>query len=80
MSWREDKALFVLGFFTIFFALVVLLVVWVRPTDGQTYQTFATMLSGFGGALTLYLTGKSGTPPGTNKITLTETETPKEGK
>ena len=42
MNWREDKAVFVLGFFTLFFSLIALLIVWLRPNDGQTYQTFVS--------------------------------------
>lgn len=80
MTWREDKTLVILSFFTIFFTLVVLIVVWFRPNDGQIYQTFATMMSGFSGALTMYLTGGKALPSGTTKLTVTETEIPKEEK
>jgi hypothetical protein len=55
MNWREDKAILTLAFFTVFFAGITLLVVWARPNDGQTYQTFVSLLSGFVGALLLRL-------------------------
>jgi len=55
MKWQEDKAVFVLGFFTIFFTAIALVVVWLRPEDGQTYQTFVGLLSGFAGAILLKL-------------------------
>jgi hypothetical protein len=69
MNWREDKAILVLGFFTVFFAGITLLVVWLRPSDGQTYQTFVSLLSGFVGALLLHLNPQKVAPPGTTTVT-----------
>ena len=69
MNWREDKELFVLGFFTLFFSVVALLIVWLRPNDGQTYQTFVSLLSGFVGALLLRLNPQKVAPPGSTTIT-----------
>lgn len=54
-NWKDDKAIIVLGFFTVFFAGITLGIVWLRPTDGQTYQTFVSLLSGFAGAVLLHL-------------------------
>jgi hypothetical protein len=68
MNWREDKAVFVLGFFTFFFSLITLLVVWLRPTDGQTYQTFVSLLSGFVGALLLHLNPQKVAAAGTTTV------------
>lgn len=68
MNWREDKAILVLGFFTVFFAGITLLIVWLRPNDGQTYQTFVSLLSGFVGALLLHLNPQKVAPPGTTTV------------
>ena len=51
MLWREDKILLMLGFFTVFFTAVTLVVVWARPDDGQTFTLFASTTTGFVGAL-----------------------------
>ncbi len=82
MNWREDKTLIVLSAFTVLFALMTLLVAWFRPNDGQTYQTVATQLAGFSGALVMHLRGEKATPPGTTTATTTATvtETPAEAK
>lgn len=82
MNWREDKTLIILSGFTVFFALVTLLVVWFRPSDGQTYQTFVTQLAGFSGALIMHLRGEKVPPPGstTATTTATVTEIPQEPK
>ena len=69
MNWREDKAVFVLGFFAFFFSLITLLIVWARPNDGQTYQTFVSLLSGFAGALLLHLNPSKVAPAGTTTVT-----------
>ena len=73
MNWREDKTLFILAFFTIFFTLVVLAVVTGKPDDGQTFSTFTTLLAGFAGALTRHLTGDPhSAPPGSTTFTKTD--------
>jgi hypothetical protein len=69
MNWREDKAILTLGFFTVFFAVIALLIVWFRPTDGQTYQTFVSLLSGFVGALLLHLNPQKVAPAGSTTVT-----------
>ena len=71
MNWREDKAVLVLGFFTIFFSGIALLIVWLRPNDGQTYQTFVSLLSGFVGALLLHLNPQKVSPAGSTTDTQT---------
>jgi hypothetical protein len=71
MNWREDKAIIVLGFFTVFFAAITLGIVWLRPNDGQTYQTFVATMSGFTGALLLHLNPQKVPPAGS----LTDTQT-----
>ena len=78
MNWREDKAILVLGFFTVFFTGVTLMVVWLRPNDGQTYQTFVATMSGFTGALLLHLNPRKAPPAGSTTRTITEqsTQTP----
>ncbi len=77
-TWKDDKNVIVSGFFIIFFTFVVLGVVWLRPNDGQTYQTFVAMLSGFGGALLMDMKTVKGVPPGTTVVTqvdqITKTE------
>lgn len=82
MNWREDKAIITLGFFTVFFAFITLGVVLLRPNDGQTYQTFVSLLSGFAGAILLHLNPQKVAPPGSTTVTSTEqvTETPKDQK
>lgn len=72
MDWKNDKALVVLSFFTIFFAGVTLGVAFLRPNDGQLYQTFVSLLSGFGGAILLHLKpADKPIPPGTATDTTT---------
>lgn len=71
-NWREDKAILVLGFFTCFFSCITLGVVWLRPTDGQTYQTFVSLLSGFVGAILLHLNPQKVPPAGSTTTTTTE--------
>lgn len=68
MNWREDKELFVLAFFTVFFSVISLLVVWLRPNDGQTYQTFVSLLSGCAGALLLRLNPSKVAPQGSTTV------------
>jgi hypothetical protein len=69
MNWREDKAILVLGFFTVVFSAITLLIVWLRPNDGQTYQTFVSLLSGFVGALLLRLNPQNVAPQGSTTVT-----------
>jgi hypothetical protein len=69
INWREDKAVLVLGFFTLFFSVTALLIVWLRPNDGQTYQTFVSLLSGFVGALLLHLNPQKAAPAGSTTVT-----------
>ena len=57
------KTLPVLCGFTVVFAALTLGVVWMRPNDGQLYTLFSSLLTGYAGALLLFLTGKSGPPP-----------------
>lgn len=64
MTWREDKTLLVLAIFTVFFAAITLFVTWLRPSDGQLYQTFVTQLAGFSGALMMHLKGDKVPPAG----------------
>ena len=63
-NWREDKSVIVLSFFILVFAGMTLGIVWLRPTDGQTYQTFVSLLSGFTGALLLHLNPQKVAPAG----------------
>jgi len=72
---EENKSLFILGMFTLIFAAIVLCLVWLRPDDGATYQTFVGMMSGFGGALLLRLNPNPKPHPGS-----TPDATPKETK
>ena len=71
-NWREDKAILTLAFFTVFFACITLGVVWLRPNDGQTYQTFVSLLSGFVGAILLHLNPQKVPPAGSTTVTTTE--------
>ncbi len=82
MNWREDRTLLTLSFFTIFFTAVVLVCVFIRPNDGQLYQTFATLMAGFAGALSLHMTGAKAPPAGSTTIVSTEqvTKIPQEEK
>jgi hypothetical protein len=64
LNWREDKTLLILCAFTFFFTMVTLSVVWLRPTDGQTYQTCSGLLTGFAGALMMHLKGEKVPPAG----------------
>lgn len=68
ISWKEDKNVIVNSFFIIFFTFVILVVVWLRPSDGQTYQTFVAMLSGFGGALLMDMKTVKTPPTGSSTI------------
>jgi hypothetical protein len=70
MNWHEDKNLFLLSFFILIFAGLLLIVVWKRPDDGQTFTLFATTLSGFVGCLLGWLTKPDKIPPpGSTTIT-----------
>ncbi len=71
MNWREDKTLIVLAFMTVFFTGIVLIIVWQRPNDGQTYSVFTTLLTGFAGALTMHLKGERAAPAGSTIVTNT---------
>ncbi len=75
MTWREDKTLIILSAFTLFFAGITLLIVWFRPADGVTYQTFVTQLAGFSGALMMHLRGDKAPPAGSTIVTTTATST-----
>lgn len=78
MTWREDKTLLVLAFFTVFFTLIVMVVVLWKPADGQTFSTFTTLLAGFAGALTRHLTGDTHPPkPDTKSVTIEATDSTK---
>ena len=57
------KTLPVLCLFTILWASLALCVVWLMPKDGQLYATFSGLLTGFAGALLMYLTGQKPPPP-----------------
>lgn len=80
MNWRDDKVILVLCFFTMMFSGITLTVVWLRPSDGQTFQTFTGLLSGFTGALLMHLRGEKGPPPGSTILTqsVQQTKTPPE--
>ena len=69
MTWREDKTLFTLSFFTVLFAVTALVVVFWRPEDGALYQTFSGLLTGFAGALMMHLKGDKGPPAGSTTET-----------
>ena len=71
-NWREDKSVIVLSFFILVFAGMTLGIVWLRPTDGQTYQTFVSLLSGFVGAILLHLNPQKVPPQGSTTTTKTE--------
>lgn len=80
MNWRDYSTLIVLCGFTLFFTLMVLLVDWFRPDDGQVYSVFTGLLTGFAGALMMHLKGEKITPPGTTTVTQIDqvTKTPVE--
>ena len=62
-----------------FFTAVILFAEWKYPMDGQLYQTFAGLLTGFSGAFFGRITPRSNRidPPSDSKITrLTVTEPP----
>jgi len=75
MSWREDKTLIVLCGFSIFYTLVLLLIIWWKPNDASIWQLFSGILTGFIGALGLHLKGERVSPPGTTTATTTATIT-----
>lgn len=65
MSWKEHRGEIILCSFTVFFTAVMLVVSFVKPDDGQLYQTVSGLLTGFAGALLMRLTpGKEQPPPG----------------
>ena len=67
--FEDNKVLFVLSFFTLVFAGIVLAIAWLRPDDGGTYQTFVGMMASFGGALLLRLNPNPKQLPGTTTTT-----------
>lgn len=69
MSWRENSTLIVLCFFTLFFTIMVCMVDWFRPDDGQVYSVFTGLLTGFAGALMMHLKGEKVPGPGTTTVT-----------
>ncbi len=75
MNWREDKTLIVLASGSLFYTLILLLVIWWKPEDGTVWQLFSGILTGFIGALGLHLKGEKATPPGTTTATTTATIT-----
>jgi flagellar biosynthesis/type III secretory pathway M-ring protein FliF/YscJ len=69
VNWREDKTLIILGSAMVFFAVIVLIVVYLRPEDTQLYTLFATVFSNFSGALMLHLTREKVPPAGSTTVT-----------
>lgn len=69
MNLPDDKVIRILSFFVVFFTVIVLLIAFIRPDDGQTFSVFAGMLGSFGGALLMrFQPEKPLTPqPGTLK-------------
>jgi hypothetical protein len=63
MNWHEDKTLIVLAVMVFFFTGMTALAVHTRPEDTQYYQLFSGLLTGFGGALLIHLTGIKGPSP-----------------
>jgi hypothetical protein len=55
------RTLPVLCAFTILFATITIGLVWLLPSDANLRATFSGLLTGYAGALLMYLTGK--TPP-----------------
>lgn len=68
-NWREDKTLIVLSGSMFVFAIIVLIVVYIRPEDTQLYTLFATVFSNFSGALMLHLTREKVPPAGSTTDT-----------
>lgn len=75
MTWREDKALVVLCFFTVFFTAVTITVSNMWPNDAQVYTVFSGLLTGFAGALMMHLKDKPVPPPGSTITTTVEQTT-----
>jgi hypothetical protein len=59
------KTLPVLCAFTIAFAATTLAVVWLLPSDTAMRVTFSGLLTGYAGALLMFLTGQKPPPPPT---------------
>jgi hypothetical protein len=57
------RTLGVLCCFTLLWGAVTLGLVWLRPNDSQIYTLFTNLLSGYAGALLMYLTGGHPPPP-----------------
>ena len=52
-----------LGAFTLFFTLVAIGIFCFRPQDGEARQLFTGLVSGFSGALLMYLKPEKPVPP-----------------
>jgi len=78
VTWRDDKTLIVLSFFTIFFSVVTLVIVFTRPNDGQTFTAFLGLTTGFAGSILKDLPGGKQPPPlppaGSTTAIVTQTE------
>lgn len=63
MGLPEDKVVRVLSFFIIFFAVIVLMIAWFRPDDGQTFSVYSGLLTGFAAALLMRFQSDKPSPP-----------------
>lgn len=80
---KIDHVLLLLMSGVLFFSLMVLLVEWRFNSDGQVFQVFSNLLSGFGGALLLRVKGggEDGKPGVTREVsTSMSVTTPEEIK
>jgi hypothetical protein len=68
MGLPEDKVVRVLSFFIIFFTVVVIGVVWLRPDDGQTFSVFTGLVSGFSAALLMRFQSDKAIPTATPTV------------
>ncbi len=83
MGLPEDKVVRVLSFFIALFTIVVLMIAWLRPDDGQTFSVFSGLLTGFAAALLMrFQADRPLPPPGSHTVTdlskRETTDTPKE--
>ena len=69
MNWREDKTLITLSIFTIFFTAILLVIIFLRNDDGQSFSLFSTLAAGAWGALGRHLTGDTAAPAGSKTTT-----------
>jgi hypothetical protein len=83
MNWHDDKILIVLSVFLVFFSLVTLFIIFMRPDDGQSFTLFGGATSALIGALLGWVRPPEKLPPPGSTTTTSvsqqqTTETPKE--